>query len=53
MKTGIAGAVSFGVLCLLVILADFIGRRLASSDSESDRFRRAVSTIPGVKRKIS
>jgi uncharacterized protein involved in exopolysaccharide biosynthesis len=53
MKTAIAGIVSFGVLCLLVIIADFIKRRLDSSDSESDRFRRAVSTIPGVKRKIS
>ncbi len=53
MKTGIAGIVSFGIICILVIMADFIGRRLASSDSESARFRRAVSTIPGVKRKIS
>jgi len=53
MKTGIAGIVSFGVICLLVIVADFIGRRLASPDSESARFKRAVSTIPGIKRKIS
>jgi uncharacterized protein involved in exopolysaccharide biosynthesis len=53
MKTAIAGIVSFGMLCLFVIIADFIKRRLDYSDSESDRFRRAVSTIPGVKRKIS
>ena len=53
MKTIIAGLSSFAVICFLVIIADFIGRRLARSDSESDRFKRAVSTLPGVRRKIS
>jgi uncharacterized protein involved in exopolysaccharide biosynthesis len=53
MKTVIAGIVSFVTICFVVIIADFIKRRLARSDSESDRFKRAVATLPGVKRKIS
>jgi uncharacterized protein involved in exopolysaccharide biosynthesis len=53
LKTVIALISSFILICILVVLADFIKRRLARSDSESDRFRRAVSTLPGLKRKIS
>ena len=53
MKTIISGLASFAVICFLVIVSDFIRRRLARSDSESDRFKRAVATLPGVKRKIS
>jgi uncharacterized protein involved in exopolysaccharide biosynthesis len=53
MKTIIAGLASFTVICFLVIISDFIRRRLSRSDSESERFRRAVATLPGAKRKIS
>lgn len=51
MKTAIAGAVSFVLLCLAVVISDFTKRRLAQPDSESDRFRRAVATLPGFKQK--
>jgi hypothetical protein len=39
----IAAFSSFAALCLFVLLADLIRRRLARTDAESDRFREAVS----------
>jgi uncharacterized protein involved in exopolysaccharide biosynthesis len=51
MKTVIAGVVSFAVICAVVIIVEFTRRRLAKADSESDRFRRAVSTLPRIRRK--
>ncbi len=51
LKTAIAGIVGFVLICFGVVTADFIKRRLSRSDSESDRFRRAVATLPGAKKK--
>jgi len=53
LKTVIAGVVSFVVLCLGVLLGDLTRRRLARSDSESDRFRRAVSRLPGKRPRVA
>lgn len=53
VKTIIAGLVSFVLICLGVLLADLTRRRLARTDSESDRFRRAVSTLPRLRKKAS
>ncbi|MEO8577382.1 MAG: hypothetical protein ABI556_11800 [Gemmatimonadales bacterium] len=50
MKTAIAGVVGFVVLCLIVLLIDVTRRRLARLDSSSDRFRKAVSTLPRMRR---
>lgn len=50
MKTMIAGLASLVTIAILVVIADFIQRRLARSDSESDRFRRAVSTLPRLRK---
>ena len=52
LKTVIAGAASFTALCILFVIFDITRRRLAKKDSESDRFRHAVSTLPGVRRKL-
>lgn len=52
MKTVLGGVASFVILCLWVVIAEFISRRLANADAESDRFKRAVSTLPG-RRKVS
>ncbi len=51
MKTVIAGLVSFVLICFGVLLMDVTKRRLARSDSESDRFRQAMSTLPHIRRK--
>ena len=51
MKTVIAGLASFVLICAIVVISEFVRRRLSRSDSESDRFRRAVETLPGVRKK--
>jgi uncharacterized protein involved in exopolysaccharide biosynthesis len=53
MKSAIAGVVGFGVLCLAVLIGEFIRRRMSETDSESQRFRQAVATLPGLKKKTS
>jgi uncharacterized protein involved in exopolysaccharide biosynthesis len=53
LKTAIAGIVSFVFLCVLVLLRDLTRRRLDKSDPESDRFRRAVSTLPRLRRRAA
>lgn len=47
MKTVIAGAVSLILISLGVVLSDLTRRRLQRPDEESDRFRKAVSGLPG------
>ena len=51
LKVVISGVVSFVLICLAVLITDFTKRRLEDSDTESERFRRAVSTLPGMRRK--
>ena len=53
LKTVIAAVVSFVFLCAWVLLADLTERRLARPDTESDRFRRAISTLPRIRTKRS
>jgi uncharacterized protein involved in exopolysaccharide biosynthesis len=53
MKTIIAGIVSFVLICIGVLLVDLTKRRLAHSDVESDRFRKAVSTLPRIRKRVS
>ena len=53
MKTAVAGIVSFVVLSLLILLTDLTRRRLKRADPESDRFRRAVSSLPRLRRSAS
>ncbi|HEX6576687.1 MAG TPA: hypothetical protein VF042_17085, partial [Gemmatimonadaceae bacterium] len=53
LKTIVAGIASLVLLSILVLLLDLVRRRLARQDSESARFREAVSTLPGVKRKAA
>jgi uncharacterized protein involved in exopolysaccharide biosynthesis len=50
MKTAIAAIVSAVVLCAIVLIVDLIRRRLQREDSESQRFRGAISTLPGIRR---
>ena len=50
MKTMIAGLASLVTISILVVIADFIRRRLARSDSESDRFKKAVATLPRLRK---
>ncbi|MEO8192575.1 MAG: Wzz/FepE/Etk N-terminal domain-containing protein [Gemmatimonadales bacterium] len=50
IKTVVSGIVSFVFLCLIVLLIDLTRRRLMRSDAESDRFRKAVSTLPRVRK---
>ena len=50
LKTAIAAVASTVVLCLIVLLGDIIGRRLDRRDTESDRFRGALATLPGLRR---
>jgi capsule polysaccharide export protein KpsE/RkpR len=51
MKTAIAGFTSLVLLSLLSVLIDFTRRRLSRPDAEADRFRKAVSSLPGLKRR--
>lgn len=53
MKTAIAGVVSFVLLSLVILLTDITRRRLKRADPESDRFRRAVSTLPRIRKSAS
>jgi uncharacterized protein involved in exopolysaccharide biosynthesis len=53
MKTAVAGIVSFVLLSLLILLTDLTRRRLKRADPESDRFRRAVSSLPRLRRSAS
>jgi len=48
MKTAVAAVVATVFLCLVVLLADLIRRRLERHDTESERFRGALATLPGV-----
>lgn len=49
MKTAIAGVVSYVVLSIAVILTEVTRRRLSRRDVESDRFRKAVASLPGAR----
>lgn len=49
LKTVIGGATSFVLLCGLVLVADLMKRRLAQRDTESERFRSALATLPRLK----
>ena len=53
MKTAVAGMVSFVALSLLILLTDLTRRRLKRADPESDRFMRAVSSLPRLRRSAS
>lgn len=53
LKTAIAGILSFAVLCIAVLLGDYVRRRLSQTDIESVRFRQAVASLPGVRRRLS
>lgn len=46
IKTAISGVTSFVALCVIILLLDLMNRRLAHSDSESQRFRNALATLP-------
>jgi uncharacterized protein involved in exopolysaccharide biosynthesis len=50
VKTVIAGIVSFVLMCVAVLLIDLTKRRLARPDSESERFRTAVASLPRLRR---
>ncbi|HMA20681.1 MAG TPA: Wzz/FepE/Etk N-terminal domain-containing protein [Gemmatimonadaceae bacterium] len=50
LKTVVAGLVSFVLIALGVLVVDLTRRRLRRSDEESDRFRRALSTLPRFRR---
>ena len=51
MKTVITGVVSLVALAFAVLLTDLTRRRLERADPESTRFQRAVSSLPGLKRR--
>jgi uncharacterized protein involved in exopolysaccharide biosynthesis len=51
MKTVIAAVVSFLLACALVMIAEIYRRRLAKQDEESMRFKEAVSSLPGLRRR--
>jgi len=51
IKTAITAVVTFILLCVGVLLGDVTRRRLAQPGPESDRFRRAASTLPGMSRR--
>jgi uncharacterized protein involved in exopolysaccharide biosynthesis len=50
LKVAITFIVSFVLICLLVLLIDLTKRRLSRPDSESDRFRKAVATLPRLRK---
>lgn len=51
MKTIITGLASLVLISVLVLVAEYVRRRLTRVDSESARFKEAVSSLPGVKRR--
>lgn len=53
LKTVVAGIVSFVLICVAVLLIDLAKRRLARADAESERFRRAVSSLPRMRKRVS
>jgi capsule polysaccharide export protein KpsE/RkpR len=53
MKTVVAAVVSAVMISLLVLLTDVIRRRLQRQDTESERFRGALATLPSLRRKGS
>ncbi len=53
MKTAIAGIVSLVLISLVVLAAEVTRKRLERRDSESERFRRAMATLPSIRRRIS
>jgi len=53
LKMAIAAVVSLVVLSVLVLLTDLTRRRLERADPESTRFRKAVSTLPGLRRRAT
>jgi uncharacterized protein involved in exopolysaccharide biosynthesis len=53
LKTLVTAVVSFVLLCVWALLADLTRRRLARPDSESDRFRRAIATLPRIRARRS
>ena len=50
LKMGITAVVSLVLLSFAVLLTDLARRRLERSDPESARFRKAVSTLPGLRK---
>jgi hypothetical protein len=53
MKTILAAAVSFVLLCVWVLLSEITRRRLAKPDPESERFRRALDSLPRIRARPS
>lgn len=53
MKTVVAAVVSTVLISLIVLLSEVIRRRLQREDTESERFRGALATLPGLGRKKS
>ena len=53
LKTGITGVVSLIMLSLIVLLTDLTRRRLERSDAESTRFRKAMSSLPQIRRRAN
>lgn len=53
IKTMIAGVASAVALSLLALISDLTRRRLQRHDSESDRFRAAVATLPSLRSRQS
>ncbi len=51
LKMAITAVVSLVLLSFAVLLTDLTRRRLERSDAESARFRRAVSTLPRIRRR--
>ena len=46
LKTAIAGLATFALLCMFFVLLEGIRRRLERKDSESERFRSALASLP-------
>jgi len=50
IKTGIAAVVTFTLLSLATLIADIVRRRLNQRDTESERLRGALATLPRLRR---
>ena len=53
LKTVIAGIVSLVLISLIVLTAEVTRKRLDKRDYESERFRRAMATLPRIRRRVS
>lgn len=53
MKTMLAAVFAFVLFCVWVLLAELTRRRLAKPDPESERFRRALDTLPRLRARPS